>query len=151
MLGGHAVKLSLRLAVVSDPIVEATRWLQSDEAGSAIDSLCERFAIQLLTLFGSAVDPTVTSPGDLDIAVQGASDDVDVLGLTDALVALTHCDSVDVTVLNRARPVVRAKALCGIGLYEHTSGALARAQMAALGEWRDTAWLRRLDLERLAG
>jgi predicted nucleotidyltransferase len=136
---------------VTDPIIVAARWLQGDEARRAIESLCDRCGIELMTIFGSAADPMTEQPGDLDVAVQGTSSDVDVLGITDALVELTHCDAIDVTVLNRARPVIRARALCGIGLYERTAGALARAQMAALGEWRDTAWLRKLDLERLAG
>jgi predicted nucleotidyltransferase len=136
---------------VTDPIIEAAQWLQSDDAEAAVEAVCERFEVALMTVFGSAIDTSADEPGDLDIAVQGVSPDVDVLGLTDALVELTGCDAVDVTVLNRAGPVVRAKALCGVGLYEESSGSLARAQMAALGEWRDTAWLRRLDLDRLAG
>ena len=41
--------------------------------------------------------------------------------------------------------------LSGRGLYENERGAYAVAQMAALAEWRDTAWLRRLDLQRMAG
>lgn len=136
---------------MADPIIVAARWLHGDEACEAIESLCGRFGIELMTIFGSAVDPMTEYPGDLDVAVQGVSSEVDALGVIDALIELTGCDAVDLTVLNRASPVVRAKALCGIGLYERTSGALARAQMAALGEWRDTAWLRRLDLDRLAG
>jgi hypothetical protein len=59
-------------------------------------------------------------------------------------------DRVDVAVLNEAGPTLRARALTGRGLYENERGAFAVAQMAALAEWRDTAWLRRLDLERMA-
>jgi predicted nucleotidyltransferase len=136
---------------VIDSIGEAAARLQSGELSESIEALCETFGVKIMTIFGSAADPGALSPGDLDIGVQCVTDEVDVIGLTDALISLTDCDLVDLTVLNRGRPLIRAQALCGIGLYERTKGSLAVAQMAALAEMRDTAWLRRLDLERLAG
>jgi hypothetical protein len=69
----------------------------------------------------------------------------------DALTTITRFDRVNVGVLNGAGPTLRARALTGRGLYENERGAYAIAQMAALGEWRDTAKLRRLDLRRMAG
>lgn len=53
-------------------------------------------------------------------------------------------------VIDGAAPVLRARALSGLGLYESEPGVFATEQMAALAEERDTAWLRRLDLETLA-
>jgi predicted nucleotidyltransferase len=135
---------------VVDSIRNAAARLQSGALSDSIEVLCETFGVQIMTIFGSAVDPSALSPGDLDIGVQCVADEVDIIGLTDALVALTRCDLIDLTILNRGRPLIRAEALCGIGLYERTKGSLAVAQMASLAEMRDTAWLRRLDLERLA-
>jgi hypothetical protein len=54
-------------------------------------------------------------------------------------------------VLNGEHPVLDAEGLGGIPLYEHRTGAFAERQMAAFGIRRDTAWLRALDLRRLAG
>ncbi len=58
----------------------------------------------------------------------------------------------DVVDLAAAGPVLRARALGPTGepLYESTSGLYATAQMAALTEAMEIAWLRRLDLELLA-
>lgn len=52
--------------------------------------------------------------------------------------------------IDGAEPLLRARAFTGVGLYEHERGAWAIEQMAALAEARDTAWLRRLDLQALA-
>ena len=51
--------------------------------------------------------------------------------------------------IDGASPVLRAEALVGLPLYEATRGAYAVTQMAALAERRDTAHLRRLDLDAL--
>ena len=93
---------------------------------------------------------TSTDASDVDLAVEWLADG-DVVGLLDALTTITRFDRIDLAVLNGACPTLRAKALSGFGLYENEPGAFAVAQMAALAEWRDTAWLRRLDLRRMAG
>lgn len=70
--------------------------------------------------------------------------------MLDDLVRLTDHDGIDLAVIDDADPVLRARALSGIGLYEHEAGAFATEQMAAQAEERDTAWLRRMDLDELA-
>lgn len=82
---------------------------------------------------------------------QADGPDLDLIGLYDDLTVLTGCELLDVAVLNGAPPTLRARALCGEGLYELEAGDYAVAQMAALAEYRDTAHLRRLELERLVG
>lgn len=76
----------------------------------------------------------------------------DVLGLLDALAALTGVDSVDLAHLNRAGPLLRERALVGcVPLFESVEGAYASAQMAAIAERVETDVLRRLNLDLLAG
>jgi hypothetical protein len=54
--------------------------------------------------------------------------------------------------LNRGGPVIRERALVGsVELFESKPGALASAQVAAVLERMDTDWMRRLDLELMAG
>jgi len=128
---------------------EPAQRLAAAVADGRIDELCEQRRVRLLALFGSAAADTATADSDLDVAVEWLTDG-DLLELVDALTVITEFDRVDVAVLNRAGPTLRARALTGRGLYENEPGAFAVAQMAALAEWRDTAWLRRLDLERMA-
>lgn len=129
---------------------DALRRLDEAVAAGSIDELCARRGVRLLAVFGSAVRGTALPDSDLDLAVEWL-DEGDLLEFVDALTAITRFDRVDVAVLNGAGPTLRARALTGRGLYENERGAYAIAQMAALGEWRDTAKLRRLDLRRMAG
>jgi predicted nucleotidyltransferase len=128
---------------------EAAQRLVSAVADGTIDELCQRRRVRFLALFGSAAAETATADSDLDVAVEWLTDG-DVVELVDCMTLITNFDRVDVAVLNGAGPTLRARALTGRGLYENERGAFAVAQMAALAEWRDTAWLRRLDLERMA-
>lgn len=73
-----------------------------------------------------------------------------MLALVGALVDLVGGDCIDLAVVDGAEPLLRARAFAGVGLYEHERGSWATEQMAAFAEARDTAWLRRLDLEALA-
>jgi predicted nucleotidyltransferase len=136
-----------------DPVAALDRLLGATERGE-VDALGERHGIELLGVFGSAVrrlhDPDAPPPRDLDLAVRLGAES-DLLALIADLVDLAGYDGVDVAVLNGAESVLRSEALSGIGLYERETGAWATAQMAALAERRDTAHLRRLDLEALAG
>lgn len=129
--------------------IEAAQRLVAAVGDGTIDELCQRRRVRLLALFGSAASGTATADSDLDVAVEWLTDG-DVVELVDALTVITDFDRVDLAVLNGAGPTLRARALTGRGLYEDERGAFAVAQMAALAEWRDTAWLRRLDLERMA-
>ena len=73
-----------------------------------------------------------------------------MVALLGALIDLVRFDGIDLAVVDGAEPLLRARAFTGIGLFEHEQGLWATEQMAALAEARDTAWLRRLDLEALA-
>lgn len=112
-----------------------------------LDEICERHHVRVLGVFGSALSSS--EPDDLDVGVGFRRRGGDVLALIDDLTALTGFDRLDVAVIDGADPVLRGRALSGLGLYECAEGVFATEQMAALAEERDTAWLRRLDLETL--
>ncbi len=117
-----------------------------------LDELCVRHRIRILTVFGSAVrDPATARDLDVAVAFERGSPP-DLLALIDDLTVLTSSDDLDILVLDRAGPVARERALVGcLALYESGPGVYASAQMAAIGEWLDTAWLRALELEALRG
>ena len=119
-------------------------------ADGRLDALCERYRVRVLGVFGSAARPGPVEPQDVDVAVGFLEDEGQVVAVLAALIDLLACDCVDVAVVDGAEPLLRARAFSGIGLYEHERGLWATEQMAALAEARDTAWLRRLDLEALA-
>jgi predicted nucleotidyltransferase len=135
---------------VTTTATEAAKRLAAAALDGSLDELCGRRRVRLLALFGSAARGTPSAASDVDIAVEWIADG-DVVQLLDALTTITRFDRIDLAVLNGAGPTLRARALTGVGLYENEPGAYAVAQMAALAEWRDTAWLRRLDLRRMAG
>lgn len=125
--------------------------LQEQAADGRLDALCERHGIAILSVFGSAAhDDSV--PRDLDVAVlHRPGHRVVYLALVDDLQQATGCD-IDLAVLDGAGPVLRERALVGsIPLYEYRPGEWARAATAAALERMDTAWMRRLDLDLLAG
>lgn len=129
---------------------EGFERLRAATADGRLDALCDRLGVELLVVFGSAARPPAGAPpNDLDVAVS-LDDPGRLLELVDALLDLTDCDALDVAVLDRATPVLRARALTGVGLYERTPGLFAVSQMAALAEERDTKHLRDLDLRSLA-
>lgn len=118
---------------------------------SVLTSICRRHNVILLTAFGSALDPH-SQPHDLDVGVLfDFTKDRDVLGLLDELSQVARFDSLDVTVLNDAGPVIRERALVGAEvLFEGAKSVHANASIAAIMERLDTAWLRRLALETMA-
>lgn len=129
-----------------DAITALDRLRSAAEDGT-LDEICERHDVRVLGVFGSVLSST--QPGDLDIGVGFRGRGGDVLGLIDDLTQLTGFDRLDVAVIDGADPVLRARALGGVGLYECARGVFATEQMAALAQERDTAWLRRLDLDTL--
>lgn len=138
-----------------DPVTALERLRAAVDDGR-LDAICEQHGVDLLGVFGGAVrkwrDASAPEPHDLDIAVRFVEGtDGHSLALLNALMDVTDFDGVDLAVINDALPVLRVEALTGLGLYERTSGGWAIAQMAAIGEFRDTAHLRRLNLETLAG
>ena len=119
----------------------------------SLDAVCEEHGVRVMSAFGSAARPSskLGDPGDLDIGVSFRDPARPPrLALWSALVDLTGYEGIDLVVLDVDDPVLRSEALTGIGLYEHVRGAFGEAQIAALGERRDTAHLRRLNLGLMA-
>lgn len=125
--------------------------LRDQAVDGRLDGLCERHGIAVLTVFGSTVRGE-TAARDLDVAVlHRPGHRVDYLALIGDLQRVAGTD-VDLAVLDRAGPVLRERALVGVEpLYEYRAGEWARAATAAVLERMDTAWMRRLDLDLLAG
>lgn len=132
-----------------DAIAALDRLRSAAEDGT-LDEICGRHGVRVLGVFGSVLTSSHPRDIDIDIGVGFQGPGRDVLGLIDDLTQLTGSDQLDVAVIDGAEPVLRARALSGLGLYESEPGVFATEQMAALAEERDTAWLRRLDLETLA-
>lgn len=128
----------------------ALQRLQAAAADGRLDPLCHRHAVRVLTVFGSTVRAG-SDPADLDVAIQFEPNRRgDVLALLDELSRLTGSDDLDLMVLDDADPVARERALVDcLPLYESEPSAYARAQVAAMGERMDTAWLRAMDLQTL--
>lgn len=124
--------------------------LQDAATDGALEALCKRRGLRLLTVFGSAARAD-GAPRDLDVAVRfEPGRRGDLLLLLDELSELTASDDVDLLVLDDAGPVARERALVGcIALFESEAGAYADAQMAAICERMDTEWLRQADLRLL--
>lgn len=130
---------------------QALTRLQAAAEASALASLCQRYDVSLLVVFGSVLDAAVPEPRDLDVAVRFAAyDPAKVLPLLDEVARLAGIGDVDLMVLNTAGPVAREQALVfGEALYEAFEGLHARAQIAASMERMDTDHLRRNQLELL--
>ena len=115
-----------------------------------LDELARRHGVTLITVFGSAVR-TPERARDLDVAVSLPAGPHALLALVGELADLTASDDVDVMVLDDASPTARFSGLVGARpLYEASPGLFARTQMAAALEFYETAWLRDLDLQRMA-
>lgn len=136
----------------ADLVLAALERLRHAADSGALAGWCETHAVQVLVVFGSAVDPVRASSAlDLDIAVL-LDEGADLVSVMDQLAGWLEFGDVDVLDLGRAGPVAREQALVGTEpLYEASRGLWARLQMAAMLERMDTAWLRRLDLELMAG
>ena len=136
--------------VVADPRNALDR-LRAAAASGDLQGVARRYAVVLLVAFGSAVRSDAT-PRDLDLAVRFESPDSDLLGLLDELSALAGTDRIDLMNLAAAGPVARERALVGgVPLIEERQGSFVRDQLAAMMERMDTDWLRRLDLDAMAG
>ncbi|MFC5381321.1 nucleotidyltransferase family protein [Aquipuribacter nitratireducens] len=126
------------------------RLLRAAESG-ALDEVCRRHGVRVLTVFGSA-GRGEPGPGDLDVGVSfepGVRPDV--LGLATDLHDVAGRE-VDLGVVDGAAPLFRDRALMhATPVWESRPhewiNSAVEAHMTAL----DTAWLRRLDLDRLAG
>lgn len=133
--------------------LEALESLRDAAGDGRLDTLCATHGVRLLGVFGSALAVDrgdADEPHDIDVAVSFAGR-TETISLLDELTALTDCDRIDLVVLDGASPVLRAEAMCGLGLYQAEVGLWARTQMSALAERRDTQALRDLDLGAMAG
>lgn len=131
-------------------VPESLARLRAAAADGRLDELARRYGIGLVTVFGSAVR-TPDQARDLDVAVSLPTGAHELLGVVGELADLTESDDVDLLVLDGASPTARFSGLVGAEpLYEASPGVFARTQMAAALEFYDTAWLRDLDLQRLA-
>lgn len=134
---------------VTDPH-QALDRLRAAAGAGRLREICQRYGVGLLVAFGSAVRSSGT-PNDLDLAVRFDTPRPDVLGLLDELSTIAGTSKLDVMNLASAGPVARERALVGaVPLVEQPAGSFARAQLAAIMERMDTAWLRRLDLDLMA-
>jgi predicted nucleotidyltransferase len=137
----------------------ALSTLVAASRSGTLDEICERLGVRILTCFGSATRSSEQPAGDLDVGVSfgrahskplsGVSIECQ-LALWTELVELTGYENIDVVVLDLDNPVLRAEAFAGVGLFESAPGEFAETQIAALGECRDTAPLRKLSLELMA-
>jgi predicted nucleotidyltransferase len=120
-----------------------------------LDEVCERFDVAVMSAFGSAIKESLIEPNDLDLGVIFRRDSAPGgakrrLELWSALVDLVGYEALDLVNLDVDNPVLRAEALTGMPLYESVRGEYAEAQIAAVGERRDTAAMRRRNLELMA-
>lgn len=131
---------------------EALGRLRAALADGSLQQLADQHDLALVVLFGSAALPDTERPGDVDLAVAWRRDRrPDLLGLVSDLTGLLG-DAVDVLDLDRGGPVVRQRALTrGELLLEREPGAFATRQMRAVRDEMDTARLRRLQLDLMAG
>lgn len=131
--------------------VEALARLRVAHADGRLHSLAEKHGLSLVVLFGSAADPEVTDPSDVDLAVAWLGHGQrDLVALVTDLMRLLG-DAVDVLDLDRGGSVVRQRALTrGELLIEHEPGAFATRQMHAVKEYMETRAFRDLLLKSFA-
>ncbi len=126
--------------------------LRAAGAAGSLGAACAELGIRLLVAHGSAVDAGGSiEPKDLDLAFRGPG--ADLLAVADRLGEISEFSDIDLMDLDRANPVARARATGPRSevLYEAAPGVFATEQMAALAMDMETRWLRRLDLELMAG
>ena len=137
--------------MAASPADGLARLRAAAESGE-LDAFCRKHHVRILTVFGSTArgEP---NPRDLDIGIMTEpGTDFDIFRAVYELMVLAGLDAVDVAHLNRGGPLIRERALVGsIPLYESEPYALAREQTRAMVQRMDTDWLRRLDLELMAG
>jgi predicted nucleotidyltransferase len=126
-----------------------TRLLAAAESG-VLDAVCRRHGVRVLTVFGS-VGRGEPDPRDLDVGVSfepGVRPDA--LALATDLYQVTGRE-IDLGLVDRASPLFRDRALMhAVPVWESRPGAWINSAVEAHMEALDTAWLRRLELERLA-
>ncbi|HEY3894066.1 MAG TPA: nucleotidyltransferase domain-containing protein [Pseudonocardiaceae bacterium] len=132
--------------------IDAARRLRAAAVDGRLEDLAEAHGLSLIVMFGSAARGQPDAR-DLDVAVGSrARSGLDVITVICAFMDLVGSDRVDLLDLDRAGPVARQHALVpGDPLYEYEPGEFVRQQMKASGQRLGTEWMRRLDLELMAG
>lgn len=130
---------------------EGLARLTAGLADGSVGPLLARHEIDLLVLFGSAKMGGARPSADLDIAV-GHAGGLDVLSLIADLYDVTGLEALDVVDLNRAGIITKGEVYAtGRPLFQSPRGIFAERAAEALTMLWDTAWLRRVQLESLAG
>ena len=116
-----------------------------------LDGLCRRHGVRVLTVFGSAVEPAVDEPHDLDVGVVfEPGSDHDVLGQLETLVDRLGTERIDVLDASQASETARFRAIAeGEALYESEPAASAFAAAGAATLYMETAAMRRAALADL--
>ncbi len=123
-------------------VTEQLRRLNTAAADGELGDLCGKYRVDLLVLFGSALDSA--EPGDIDLAVafeSGAGHDL--LGFMDALAELVPGDHLDLMDLAHAGPVAQHRALtkCRV-LFARTAASFYERQIFAINHFIETQPLR---------
>ncbi|MGB3954144.1 MAG: hypothetical protein WBL05_02475 [Brooklawnia sp.] len=116
----------------------------------ALESLCRERSVDLLVLFGSALE--AIAPGDIDLGVAFThGSDGDLLTFLDALAQVVPGDHFDVMDLDRAGPVARHRALtrCRV-LFASTPAAFYERQIFAINHYIETRPLREALVRKLS-
>lgn len=124
--------------------------LNAVAAEGALERLCHSFGVDLLVMFGSAVDSS--DPGDIDIAVAFSHSSArDLIGFIDALNELVPGNHLDVMDLDSAGPVASQRALtrCKV-LFAKTPKDFFERQIFAINYYIETKPLREAILKSLA-
>lgn len=114
----------------------------------------ERTDIEAVILFGSVARGEAGPESDLDVGIlltrEANEAGVDVLRLISDLTRLFERSDIDVTILNRATPVLLHRvARDGHVLYATSNRAVAEFHLRAIQRYEDTRPLRTLQFQRL--
>ena len=124
--------------------------VDSTQLKDQLAPLCANPAIQLVILFGSAVKGPTHGRSDLDLAILG-KEPLDIVDLTNRVMALLHTTRVDVVDLRRASPLLAMEVIKGGRLiYERQPGQYAAFCSLAHRRYVDTAKLRAAQKEAIA-
>lgn len=131
-------------------VLESLDILNNAVADGSLERLCDRYGLDLVVLFGSAVDSD--DPGDIDLALAfGKDSGKDFLATLTDLQALVPGDHLDVMNLDVAEPVARYEAMThGQPLFARTGADFWERQIFAINHYIETQPLRDALLRSLA-
>lgn len=119
------------------------RQVDLNQLKERLAPLCANPDVEVMILFGSAVEGATHPESDLDVAIQGRHP-LDVVAITDQVIRLLRTDRVDVVDLRRVSPLLMMEvARRGKLLYERKPGDYAAFCSLAHRRYVDTAKLRK--------